>query len=259
MRPARLHCRRHLRTATQRRAAIRTSVHSRRLARLPPDRRAQHRGAKRTWLPQRNRLAYSPTSPRLTNRRGSDVDGPIHHAKPDRRTHIHEVPHTRAVPHRPDTLQPPPAAALQRQAGEPRPSRKRREPAPRQRPAAQSGTRTSAHSLELRYSHLPAIRRPLPARQEPVHLLHPRLIYASELFPYWSSLSPCNEQTRKHVVRFMNGCSAGTLRLRGQRLFCAQYRVNKQRSGVGTKRTSQPARRMSASGGKAENIGSERV
>jgi hypothetical protein len=49
----------------------------------------------------------------FTNGRGSDVDGPIRHAKPDRRTHTHEVPHTRAVPHRPDIHQPPLAAALQ--------------------------------------------------------------------------------------------------------------------------------------------------
>src|SRR5882757_1300508 len=105
--------------------------------------------------------------------------------------------------------------------GEPRPSRKRREPAPRQRPAAQSGTRTSAHSF--RYSHLPAIRRPLPARQELVHLLHPRSIYASKLLPCWPSLSPCNEQTRKHVVRFMNGCSAATLCFRGKG--CRRYRL----------------------------------
>jgi hypothetical protein len=43
----------------------------------------------------------------FTNGRGSDVDGPIRHAKPDRRTHTHEVPHTRAVRHRPDIHQPP--------------------------------------------------------------------------------------------------------------------------------------------------------
>jgi hypothetical protein len=49
----------------------------------------------------------------FTNGRGSDVDGPIRHAKPDRRTHTHEVAHTRAVPHRSDILQPPLAAALQ--------------------------------------------------------------------------------------------------------------------------------------------------
>ena len=49
----------------------------------------------------------------FTNGRGSGVDGPIRHAKPDRRTHTHEVPHRRAVPHRPDILQPPLAAALQ--------------------------------------------------------------------------------------------------------------------------------------------------
>ena len=49
----------------------------------------------------------------FTNGRGGDVDGPIPHAKPDRRMHIREVPHTRAVPHRADIHQPPLAAALQ--------------------------------------------------------------------------------------------------------------------------------------------------
>jgi hypothetical protein len=47
----------------------------------------------------------------FTNGRGSDVDGPIRHAKPDRRTHTREVPHTRAVPHTPDIHQPQLAAA----------------------------------------------------------------------------------------------------------------------------------------------------
>jgi hypothetical protein len=54
-----------------------------------------------------------PTYSRLTNGRGSDVDGPIPHAKPGRRTHTQEVPHRRAVPHRPDIHQLPLAAALQ--------------------------------------------------------------------------------------------------------------------------------------------------
>jgi hypothetical protein len=50
---------------------------------------------------------------------------------------------------------------------------KPREPAARQRQAAPSGTRTcDAHSLERRYRELPADRRPLPASQELVHLLH---------------------------------------------------------------------------------------
>jgi hypothetical protein len=39
-------------------------------------------------------FSYSPTYPRsFTNGRGSDVDGPIRHAKPDQRTHTQEVPH----------------------------------------------------------------------------------------------------------------------------------------------------------------------
>ena len=63
---------------------------------------------------------------------------------------------------------------------------------PRQRHAAQAGTRTGkllAHSSELRYRALPANRRPLPARQELVHLLHSRSLYASTLLP---CLSPCS-------------------------------------------------------------------
>jgi hypothetical protein len=52
----------------------------------------------------------------FTNGRRSDVDGPICHAKRDRRTHTRGVLHTRAVlhtrvvPHRPDIHQPPLAA-----------------------------------------------------------------------------------------------------------------------------------------------------
>ena len=49
----------------------------------------------------------------FTNGRGSDVDGPIRCAKPDRRTHTQDVPHTPVVPHRADIHQPPLAAALQ--------------------------------------------------------------------------------------------------------------------------------------------------
>ena len=59
--------------------------------------------------------AYGVTSSTIrdfTNGRGSDVDGPIRHAKLDRRMHTREVPHTRAVPHRADIHQPPLAAAL---------------------------------------------------------------------------------------------------------------------------------------------------
>src|SRR5438552_11009427 len=59
-----------------------------------------------------------------------------------------------------------------------------------------------------RYSEVPADRRPLPARKELVHLLHPRSLYACTLLP---CLSPCGEQTREHVVRSMNGCSAATI------------------------------------------------
>ena len=55
----------------------------------------------------------SPTIRDFTNGRGSDVDGPIRYAKPDRRTHRQEVPHTPAMPHRADIHQPPLAAALQ--------------------------------------------------------------------------------------------------------------------------------------------------
>ena len=69
---------------------------------------------KRTWRGTANLIIRD-----FTTGRGSDVDGPIRHAKPDRRTHTQEVPHTRAVSHRPDIHQPP-LAALQRQAGEPR-------------------------------------------------------------------------------------------------------------------------------------------
>ena len=65
--------------------------------------------------------------------------------------------------------------------------------------------RDPAHSLELRYSEVPADRRPLPARQELVRLLHPRSLYAWTLFP---CLSPCAQQTREPIVRSMNGCSA---------------------------------------------------
>jgi hypothetical protein len=49
----------------------------------------------------------------LTIRRRSGVDSPIRRAKLDQRTHMHEVRHTRAVPHTPGSLQPPLAAALQ--------------------------------------------------------------------------------------------------------------------------------------------------
>ncbi|MGB8089770.1 MAG: hypothetical protein WCF62_03565, partial [Pseudolabrys sp.] len=59
---------------------------------------------KRTGLRRfRSSLAYYPKD--FTNGRGGDVDGPIPHAKPDRRMHIREVPHTRAVPHRADIHQ----------------------------------------------------------------------------------------------------------------------------------------------------------
>src|SRR4029453_3291670 len=100
-------------------------------------------------------------------------------------------------------------------------SRKRREPAPRQGQAAPSGTRTCelpAHSLELRYSEVPDNRRPLPARQELGHLLHPRSLYACTLFP---CLSPCGEQTREPIVRSMNGCSAVSF---SHKQFCALRR-----------------------------------
>jgi hypothetical protein len=62
----------------------------------------------------RRRGVASPTPLHIrdfTNGHGSDVDGPIRHAKPDRRTHTREV-HRCAVPHRPDIHQPPLAAAL---------------------------------------------------------------------------------------------------------------------------------------------------
>jgi hypothetical protein len=54
----------------------------------------------------------------FTTERGSDLDGSIRDAKPDWRTHTHEVArthavtHTRAAPHRPDIHQPQQAAAL---------------------------------------------------------------------------------------------------------------------------------------------------
>jgi hypothetical protein len=50
-----------------------------------------------------------------TNLRGSDVDGLIRYAKPDRRTHTAEAPRTRAVPYRPDIHQPPRAVAIKSQ------------------------------------------------------------------------------------------------------------------------------------------------
>ena len=69
-----------------------------------------------------------------------------------------------------------------------------------------------AHSWELRYSEeLPVDRRPLLARQELVHLLHPRSLYAFTLLP---CLSPCGEPTREPDVRSMNRCSAATIRKR---------------------------------------------
>lgn len=79
-----------------------------RAARFAPFGRPQPRAGRRKGV-------ASPTPLHIrdfTNGRGSDVDGPIRHAKPDWRTHTHEVPHTRAVPHRPDIHQPPLAAAL---------------------------------------------------------------------------------------------------------------------------------------------------
>jgi len=116
--------------------------------------REQHGVGSELW-PSRSRAAealdaYSLHIRDFTNRRGSDVDSPIRHANPDQRTHTQEVPHRRAVPHRPDIHQRLLAAALQRQAGEPR----RREPAPRQRQVAAFGTRTwelPPDSLERRY------------------------------------------------------------------------------------------------------------
>src|SRR5262249_21374802 len=110
-----------------------------------------------------------------------------------RRTHTQEVPRTRAVPHRPDILQRPLAAALQG-----------REPAPREQQAAQPGTR----SLELRCSEVPANRRLLPARQKLVHLLHPRLLYSCTLF---LNLSPVASKRGNPFVRSMNGFSDMTI------------------------------------------------
>ena len=52
-------------------------------------------------------------------------------------------------------------------------------------------------SLELRYKELLADRRPLPARQELVHLLHPRSLYAWTLFP---CSSPCVLQSRNPLL-----------------------------------------------------------
>jgi hypothetical protein len=63
---------------------------------------------KRTWRGTANLHIRD-----FTTGRGSDVDGPIRHAKPDRRTRTQEVPHTRAAPHRQDIHQPPLAAALE--------------------------------------------------------------------------------------------------------------------------------------------------
>src|SRR3954466_10235320 len=66
----------------------------------------------------------------FTNRRGSDVDGPIPHAKPDRHTHIRAVPDRRGIPQLPDIPQPPLAVALQLLASKPRPPRKPHGPYP---------------------------------------------------------------------------------------------------------------------------------
>src|SRR5262245_33732600 len=58
------------------------------------------------------------------------------------------------------------------------------------------------HNLEFRYEGLPADRRPRPARQELVHLLQPRLLYACKLFPW---LSPCERPRPEAAANLLNG------------------------------------------------------
>jgi hypothetical protein len=110
-----------------------------------------------------------------TNPRGSDADNPTRHANPDRRTH------TRAVPHRPDTPQPPPGVALEPQVDEQQRSRKRRDPAPRRPQAVLPGARPRqvvlpsvrrcelpARNLNVRYNRQPALARQTPEQCIPL-------------------------------------------------------------------------------------------
>jgi len=143
----------------------------------------------------------------VTNDHGSDVAAPIHHAKPERRTH-ERAPHRLSVPRRSDIRPPQQAVVLRRLACEQRRFRGPREPVPRQRQAAPSGIRRCeppGRSLGLRCRDAPEDRTRLPARLRPVHWQQSRSLYAC--CPSLSvALSPA---TQEPSVRSINEHSAG--------------------------------------------------